>query len=310
MRDVESEGLPVRAALQASGLFLDMRDIGAEDLKDPFMAETVRRVGGRQAVMQIPAASIAGAQAGAAPAGIIFHVSRCGSTLASQLLKLHPGTVVYAEPQPINEILVPPHKFGRGAYVGALRVLGAAFARHAKRPYVLKLSSWNTLFCDLVAEAFPATPWVFIVRDPVEVCVSLLEHRPGWLRDALTPAHPFAGIVDPERAASSLDVYYARVLGAFCGMVGRLDRRRGKVVQYPSMPDAVWKTIAPHFGLSVDERMAARMAEGAQTYSKSRTDVPSAFVPDGERKRAVAPLELRQAVDQFAGPAFARLTGR
>ncbi len=49
--------------------------------------------------------------------GIVFHVSRCGSTLVSQLLKQHVGVVVYAEPLPVNEILLPPHKWPRPSWL-------------------------------------------------------------------------------------------------------------------------------------------------------------------------------------------------
>ncbi len=130
--------------------------------------------------MHVARDSVGWAARDTAPVGIIFHVARCGSTLLSQSLKRLDDLVVYAEPQPVNEILAPPHKWPRADLVAALRTLSAAFARHARRPYVLKLSSWNTLYCDIVAEAFPDTPWVLSLRDPVEVGVSLLASPPGW----------------------------------------------------------------------------------------------------------------------------------
>ena len=69
----------------------------------------------RESVVQIECENADKGVAGTPPAGIVFHVARCGSTLVSQLLKQHLGHVVYAEPLPINEILLPPHKWPRCA---------------------------------------------------------------------------------------------------------------------------------------------------------------------------------------------------
>ena len=155
--------------------------MGPENLQDAFMQETITRVSAAETVVHVARDELGRASPDTAPTGIVFHVARCGSTLISQSLKKLDNLVVYAEPQPVNEILVPPQQWPRADLVAALRSLGSAFARHAGRPYVLKLSSWNTLFCEIVTEAFPETNWVLTLRDPVEVGVSLLRQPPGWL---------------------------------------------------------------------------------------------------------------------------------
>ncbi len=302
----DAQGLPVRATLRPDGLYLELRDIAAADLVDPFMQETVRRVTTGQRVVHIPNEALGAMPPQAAPAGVIFHVGRCGSTLVSQLLKLHGDVTVYSEPRPVNEILVPPHHAERAALIAALRSLSAVFARHAGGRYVLKLSSWNTLYCDLVAAAFPTSPWVLCVRDPVEVCVSLLQHRPGWMRDALSPAHPFSNVLDTARAPT-LELYLARAFAAFCEAAMGLDPHRGMVVAYDALPSAVWSDIAPHFGLTVDEDCRERMAAAARKHAKSPD---AAFVPDAASKRSAASPALLQAIDGLARPAFRRLTAR
>jgi hypothetical protein len=294
--DILKLGLPARAALAPGGMYVELYDIGPQQLQDPFLGETVKRVSALTALLQIPKADLGKVPPGSAPAGIIFHVSRCGSTLASQLLKLDERVVVYAEPQSVNELLVPPQKGDRSEIVAALRSLGACFARHAGKPYVLKLSSWNTLYCDVVAEAFPATPWALCIRDPIEVCVSLLQHRPGWLREPGL----FAGVVDPTRASYTPEDYTARLYGAFCVAAGRLDAKRGAIVRYECLPDAIWNQLAPHFELSIDGELRARMSGASSTYSKAPVGKSTAFVPDDANKRAAASSELRQAVDAFA----------
>jgi hypothetical protein len=307
MQAMQGDWLPARAALHPTGLYFSLREIRPAELQDPFMQETIARVPARETVVQCAREDGGKGAAGPAPAGIVFHVARCGSTLVSQLLKQHVGLVVYAEPLPVNEILLPPHRWPRAALVGALRSLGAAFARHARKPWVLKLTSWNTLFCDLVAEAFPATPWVLCLRDPVEVAVSLLRRPPGWIWDGQTPNAAFAKVIDPEGAAQTREEYVARLYGAFCAAAGRLDPAQGRLIDYASLPAAVWERVAPHFAQAVDAALRARMRGAAALDAKAPVGRPVKFEGDADAKRAGATDELRRAIDAHAGPALERL---
>lgn len=310
MQQDERFELPARAALRPEGLFFELRDIGPERLQEPFLQQTVQRAQSRSAVVQVHRDDLGKVPPTSAPAGLVFHVGRCGSTLVSQLLKQHGRAVVYSEPLALNDVLVPPHPWSRAELVGALRTLGAAFARHARMPYVLKLSSWNTLYCDIVAEAFPATPWVLCVRDPLEVCVSLLERRPGWLRDAGQPSHMLAPVVHPGRDLPPVEEYLARLVAAYCMAIGRLDLGRGTLVPYESLPEAVWTVVAPRFGLTVDGDALARMAQASLAHAKAPSVDAAPFVPDGLRKRAAATPALLDAIDAIARPELERLVAR
>ena len=228
------------------------------------MQETIARVPARESVVQIARGDVGKGAAGTSPPGIVFHVARCGSTLVSQLLKQHVGLVVYAEPMPVNEILLPPHKWPRTEVVAALRSLGAAFARHARKPWVLKLTSWNTLFCDLIAEAFPDSPWVLCLRDPVEVGVSLLQQPAGWIWDGGDARRRrFASTSTRKGRRSRVRNTSRASYAAFCDAAGRLDPRRGRLVDYSTLPAAVWETVAPHFSQSVDKAVRGHMQAAA-----------------------------------------------
>lgn len=310
MQATQGDWLPARAALHPTGLYFALRDIRTADLQDPFMQETIARVPARESVVQIARKDVGKGAAGTSPAGIVFHVSRCGSTLVSQLLKQHVGIVAYAEPLPLNEILLPPHKWPRAEVVGALRSLGAAFARHARKPYVLKLTSWNTLFCDIVAEAFPGTPWILCLRDPLEVAVSLLRQPAGWIWDGNGPAAPFRKYVDPEGRAQSREAYVARLYAAFCEAACRLDPDGGRLVDYAALPAAVWETVAPHFSLTVDKAVQGHMRAAAAMNSKAPVGRPEKFSADAAAKNASASAALRQAIDAMARPALVQLQSR
>jgi hypothetical protein len=307
MQDVRGDWLPARAALHPTGLYFSLREIPAAELKDAFMAQTLARISAPERFVQIPRADLGKGTADTAPAGLVFHVARCGSTLISQLLRQLDGLVVYGEPQAVNEILLPPHQWPRADLVAALRSLGAAFAGHAQQPYVLKFTSWNTLFCDILAEAFPQSPWVLSWRDPVEVAVSLLERPPGWVWEGAKPNSHFSGFVDPASAATSREDYVARLYGAFCRAASRLDATRGRLVPYTSLPPAVWETVVPHFSLAVDSAHRRRMTEAARVSAKAPIAEPTLFRSDSAAKQAAASSELRRAIDLHARPQLAAL---
>jgi len=307
MLEIQGNRLPARAALRRDGLYLALRDIGPEELRDAFMQETVVRIPASESIVHIAREDIGKSAPDTAPAGLIFHVARCGSTLISQLLKQHDNLVVYAEPLPVNEILLPPHKWPRHELVAALRSLGDAFARHARKPYVLKFSSWNTLFCDILAEAFPDSPWVLSLRDPVEVGVSLLSQPAGWMQGAEEPSRELSRYIDPDGASQSSEEFVARLYGAFCEAGCRLDARRGRLVRYQALPAAVWEIVTPHFSLVIDDRLRDRMAQAARINSKGPVGKAAEFASDAATKQAAASAGLRQAIDAFARPQLERL---
>ena len=307
MQQDEQAGLPVRAALAQTGLYLAVRQIGREQLQDAFMQETIARIPAAERIVHVARDEVGIEPAVTAPVGIVLHVARCGSTLISQSLKRLDDLVVYAEPQPVNEILAPPHKWPRADRVAGLRMLSVALARHARGPYVLKLSSWNTLYCDIVAEAFPQTPWVLSVRNPVEVGVSLLASPPGWFQNAGEASRGLVTQVDPQGASQSPAEFVARVYGAFCNAAAGLDPSRGRLVSYESLPAAVWNTVAPHFSLAVDPAQRDRIAEGARRHAKAAIGATAEFSSDIAAKQDAASPELRQAIDTLARPQLERL---
>lgn len=302
--------LPVRAALKPDGLYVALRAIAADELRDAFMQETVARVPAPDELVMVPDPAIGAAPPGSAPAGLVYHVARCGSTLVSQMLKQVRGLVVYSEPLPFNELIVPPHGGERARLVAALRTLSAQFARHAGGPFVIKLSSWNTLYCELFGEAFPDTPWVLCVRDPLEVAVSMQQERPGWLRESSETARLFTEAVDPSGSVRSFDVLAATLYAAFCSAIGRLDPSRGRLACYDRLPGQVWDLVLPHFGLPLDPDTPARMAAVAQLSAKAPLGHRVPFRQDSERKRAEATPQLRRAVDAIARPALDQLRKR
>lgn len=297
-------GLPTRAALQPDGLYLVLKDIGVEELRDPFMQQTVRRSKAAETVTLVEAGRLGAVDAPAAPAGLIFHVGRCGSTVLSQALK-QAGLAVYSEPLPINELLSPPAG-ARADVTLALRSLGAAFAAHAQRPYVVKLSSWCTLFADVITDAFPHSPWIFTVRDPVEVGEALLRDPPPWFSGDSPPARHLASIIDPASASATAPESFARLYAAFCNTIAGLDASRGRLVRYDHLTASLQR-VAEHFGVGANAEQLALMLASTNRYAKAPPQQHVPFQPDGAAKQAAASPELRAAIEALARGPFERV---
>src|SRR5271157_2004467 len=181
---------PIRFDFSGPVPVVDWADLTAERFVDPFFDETVARwVSGPDARPLVrtglEALVALDSEPSLEPAGMIFHLSRCGSTLVSRLLCAVPGAVVLAEPAPLNALLrLDPDRVDEATLVRLVRLLVRALGRcrHGdERQLVLKCTSWNIRRRAVLAAAFPETPWIWVQRDPVRVLASLLAEPPGWL---------------------------------------------------------------------------------------------------------------------------------
>jgi hypothetical protein len=246
-------GLPVSAEIRDGRLHATWIDDDGP-LVEPFFEETVRRRMRRPLTRFLRRESAVEAD-GPRPAGFVFHLSRCGSTLVSAMLTAA-GYRVIREAPPIDAMLAT----GNARWV---RQVVTAFGNG--QPYIIKLDSWHMRRLDLIREAFPDTPWIFLFRDPVEVMAS---HARSPGKQALP------GAIDPAALGMSLDdatglgrdEWLARVLAGICRSA--LAGRGGLFLDYRDLPDAVGRRIAPHFGLSLTEVQIAAMRDAARRDAK------------------------------------------
>ncbi|HXK21105.1 MAG TPA: sulfotransferase family protein, partial [Myxococcota bacterium] len=117
---------------------------------------------------------------GPEPAGFVFHLSRCGSTLVSQMLASLPSCVVLSEPAVLDSLLRALHAGAEGDAIPLLRGLVGALGRpraDGERRLFVKLDSWHVHALPLLRRAFPDVPWIFLLRDPLELLVSHRRER-------------------------------------------------------------------------------------------------------------------------------------
>lgn len=287
------------------------RNLRPADFADPFVRETLARLPGVEVETVLGARTEpTGDPVHSSPAGIIFHVSMCGSTLTSQMLKALGNVVVYSETPAVSDILMPPHLVDRDLSVRALRSLGSLLAHHAGGKYVLKMESWNVLFAELIQSAFPTTPWIFLFRDPIDVAVAVMADPdpPKWFKYFRALANPFSAyVLLDERAMREPGFYFSAFYCAFCTAALARPSSGRLILAYEYLPQAVPDLVARHFGLDVPCDARERLAAGARLYSKAPLGVHRVFTPDSERKRAQIPADIREAVDVAARPTFERL---
>ncbi|MGC2795548.1 MAG: hypothetical protein WA290_03280, partial [Mycobacterium sp.] len=174
---------PIRFDLSGAAPVVDWADLSEERFVAPFFDQTVARWASAPRARPLVRTGLEALVAldnepSLEPAGMIFHLSRCGSTLVSRLLGTLPGAVVLAEPSPLNALLgLNPGRVEEATLVRLVRLLVRALGRcrHGdERHLVLKCTSWNIRRREILAAAFPETPWVWVQRDPAHVLASLL----------------------------------------------------------------------------------------------------------------------------------------
>ncbi len=262
-------------------------DLRGVRFEEPFLRETLRRVSKEQgrALSGIDELRALDDRPTLAPSLFIFHISRCGSTLLSQMLAALPANVVVSEAGVVNDVLSAHTPAVERAELLRLviRALGrnrGADARHL----IIKFSSWNVLSATMVHGVFPDTPMIWLQRDPGAVVASHTDQPAGWTgwREASDPALTMFGLTVEEARAMPAARFRLHAIEAMY----RSAHDAGlpwQVIDYATLPDALWETIASHARLSWDASEIDRMRERARFDSKSPGTAP--FVAPARTRR-------------------------
>jgi hypothetical protein len=281
---------------------------------DPFFDQTITRALRRPFSLlfrhQTPLAALDQAgNGGERPAGFIFHASRCGSTLVSQMLAAVESNIVISE-SPLIDFVLRSHADGKNITdeqrVQWLRwVIGALGRKRGNgvRSYI-KFDSWHVLHLPLVRRAFPDVPWIFIYREPLEILASH-QQQPG---SQMVP-----GMLDPrtfqinpaDLYQMSQDEYGARVLsGVLEAAFTHARTHGGALMNYTQLPDAVWSLLPQAFGVNCGGKDIERMQNAARFHAKNPS---SNFEPDSAQKRKQAGADLIQLAVKWLQAPYERL---
>jgi hypothetical protein len=270
---------PVKVWLRESRPIAEWIYTGDRPFTEPFFDETIR------AAMREPFTALSRVEMPLdaaermkpmAPSGFIYHISRCGSTLAAQMLHTLCGARVISEPGPFDEVIqagLELPQLTRQQHAQWLRWVASALGQRrttdADARYFIKLDSWHIHDLPLIHEAFPETPWVFLHRDPEQVLASQsrspgMQAAPGAM-DPRALRLTFEDITKLDREQWSRRV----ITGFLAAAEAFRGDPQGLFVDYSELPDAMWNRVAPHFGLSLSGDDIARMREVARYDSKN-----------------------------------------
>lgn len=288
---------------------VDWAHFAGARLGEPFFTGSARRAWARPLNQLIRLRTslddfIAGNAPGTAlaPDGLIFHMSRCGSTLVAQMLAALPDTILVSEAPPLDAIvmLAARSDWTEARRIAALRAMVGALGRPraGESRYLVKLNASHALALLLFRRAFPDVPWLFLYREPAQVLASQMAHRGAELAPQFVPSG-YYGIEDGI-ALPALD-YGARVLARICAAaIEHRGRSGGLFVNYDALPEAVFSLVLPHFGIV---RGAAEQAAMAAVTARDAKAPERPF----ERARPAIPEKAREAADRHLASVYRRL---
>lgn len=295
--------LPIRVWQAAGQWRVDWCWFGDARLSQPFFGDAVEdalRLPFNQVFRRQTSLSVLGQwqqqRPGLAPSAFIFHASRCGSTLISQMLAQLDDHIVICEPPPLDALLRSDLPFAERCV--ALKGLISAYGqrrRGVEQRLVIKLDAWNIGELPLLRECFPDTPWLFVYRAPLEIAVSHLR-RPGM---HMVPGMIGPSVLDDGSPFGSQEDFIARRLGRLLATgLEHCQAFAGLALNYNELPEAMAGRLAAFFRL--DDEQCRQAFARVGLHAKQPAQV---FVGDSEDKRREASPLLRERVSRWAlGP--------
>lgn len=254
---------------------------------------------------------------GLVPSGLIFHISRCGSTLAAKALSRPQGHMMISQGGPLQ--------YGFWSYISQdwrrpivadadvlrrLRTLVLALCRRRvgdETHAFVKFISWNVLYIDLICAAIPEAACLFLYRDPVEVVASVKRGTTAALEARGTRRAAFLSGLPPDTLSqvsdgAYLSACYARYLEA--ALATRAD------IAYVNYRDldaqSFLHVVSEGLGLRVSATDRAAMQEQFRYHAKDdRSD--RRFFNDSVEKQASVSLRERLLVTKHCADPLDRL---
>lgn len=222
-----------------------------------------------------------------APAAIIYHISRCGSTLLAQLLACDEQNIVLSEVPLLDEVLRLPFRNEAKKYPPVEELFRALIALLGRRRngnesrLFIKADSWHVLFHQQLEEWYPGIPSFLMLRSPLEVAAS----------HSVTPAmHTVPGLIEPvlfglqpeEAVQMTKEVYLEHVLCSYFNAYAEI-LASGKNAVLLNYHDGAWPMMEQVFdlcGYQPVPEIAGEMKQRSGFHSKKPG---STFTGDGAR---------------------------
>jgi hypothetical protein len=310
--------LPVTFKFNPHMVSVQWVQFGPKPISEPFFGQTVRKLKRSKPVAEEQVTTLTALIERAreltpvTPAGLIFHVSRCGSTLLANALRAGQDVVVLSEARPVGTFFRPNvfrespfpsegWEDARRMLLGCVATIYAHSGGSGDPKLVIKCHAASVLQIGLVRAVWPDVPFVVSIRDPLAVMMSLRAKPATWVKTRNRPrigAYMF-GWKPTEVLGMSVEEYCARGLGRFCEVAAGAIGPNCRVIDYESLDSAHIRRIADFFGIALPAEDSPEFRKVLGTYAKDPSGVRP-FESDRERKQREAPATVRRAAETWA----------
>lgn len=218
--------VPVKLYAEDEGLLCRWLYVGDKNFTEPFFDDTIASRRGlpengylqkKMSSTNVLAEMVAEMEV-IEPTAFIFHISRCGSTLISQMLSLQPSNIVLSEVPFFDELL----RYGKKSHCmprilpqlkAAIGLYGAKRNENHQQLFI-KTDSWHVHFYKELRALYPTVPFFLLYRKPNEVLRSQQKKRgmqalPNFLEAAIF------GFDEEKISTMPLDEYMGMVIESY-----------------------------------------------------------------------------------------------
>jgi len=275
------------------------------------------------------------------PTAVVFHQSRCGSTLiANMLAAFRPKhTRVYSESPPPLEAIIACSGHSRcddGAQDALIQdvfyMMGRITRKERPQHVFYKIQSISSLEIHAFTRAMPDTPWVYSYRDPTEILMSHFKnyqhgnplsssYRNNCSRNfGKKDQHPVLVDLVEQHGMKVEDLDLEQYCAAHLASLGESAVREHDsnehmktphwFVNHNELPRKIWEKVLGTVitDTKMTDEMIQRIQQMAHSYSKSRGD-PSKqdWHEDSTMKQGRAPESIKIAAQTFMNPVYNKM---
>lgn len=260
---------------------------------------------------------------------VVFHESRCGSTLVANLLATFSNHRVYSESGPA---LMALRACGEEEDDGSLPYCTTETATQIIRDvfYLMgltdeaiengrlffKIQSVGSRYIQRFLRAFPDTPWLFVYREPVHVLQSQLSKGAQHANCVHQQHHGAPAIVSQisyerdGRAPEDLEPeeYCAAHLASITETAVKFLHHPHIIpVNYGDLPDRLYNILPQRLSVPISPTQKQFMKDTAAQYSKGRGNKHGGFTEDSAKKEAMANQITKNAAEKFLRDSYLAL---
>jgi hypothetical protein len=280
--DLSKDYIPFKVIIEKNEIRLRWMYTGGKRFTEPFFSESLAACKVFPENRQPVETSVqellekAGSLNKIIPSAFIFHVSRCGSTLLTQMLSKSERSIVLSEVPVFDELLrlksnhpvILDDQLCDRLFKACIELHAQPSDRNETHLFI-KCDSWHTFFYEQIRRSYPGVPFILLYRLPAEVLRS---------QRKITGMHAIPGVIEPSLFGLGQDVilmdkdrYFGKVLQNYFTAYEEILEKDPNAfpLSYHEGPMAMLQLITEISGFALNEKEIREMEERTRFHSKS-----------------------------------------